>query len=879
MSDKPAYLNYWGKADPSYPGEPKWHPLVYHCLDVSAAAAAWWESNRIVRRAFLEMFRSSGLKSDRLRAWMLFFIALHDIGKCDARFQIKASALQQAWPGLASAMASSEPVIDRCHTPNFDHGHWGYSWAVRECPLWICTDDSYAVQDTWRPWLSAVTGHHGEFPQSADVGIEYAEEWVMLHDRNSRQELAQAFAELFLLQAGLSLENFPPDCERAAQALLAGFCSVCDWVGSNTEVMSYAPFDFSCSLGSYFKQRAGQILENDWFNRFGLLKKVGGYNGLKSLLNPDESPRGVQVQIDDLPLAPGLTLIEAPTGSGKTEAAFAYAWRLLEAGEAESIVFALPTQATANAMLKRTESFASKAYPKGGASVVLAHGKRELNPEFEQLVIAGRHNTAQAREEATAQCAAWLAQSRKRVFLGQVGVCTVDQVLLSVLPVRHCFVRGFGVSKSVLIVDEVHAYDSYMHGLLAEVLRRQKCAGGRAILLSATLPAAVRNRLFGAWGVETPANAAYPLIWQVTVGSIQSIEVPPDQQPQKREIFMECLRHPDGVPDDTLLDRVVAAAEAGARVAVVVNLVDMAQHLARRLSERTKLPVDLFHARFRFLDRQEKEKDTLNHFGREALREKGRIIVATQVVEQSLDLDFDWMVTQICPIDLLFQRLGRLHRHTRARPAGFESPCCTVVTVEGEDFGLHGLIYDNARVLWRTEQLLSGTDRIFFPQAYREWINSVYEDEEWKDEPETITKAHCEALGKRYAAEWEAKQMINTQRKPFGDDDFRIIVKTRDGEMSLAVLPVLTDGRFLGGETPESMDYRERAVALDLNTVPVPHSWKSCLAGIGLDEDGRYRLQFIPTGPDTWTAEVGFTVFKYTIDFGLERRKRNGSSH
>ena len=131
----------------------------------------------------------------------------------------------------------------------------------------------------------------------------------------------------------------------------------------------------------------------------------------------------------------------------------------------------------------------------------LAHGKRSFNNEFKNLVAQGQRKTAQGEIEATVQCAGWLANSRKRVFLGQIGVCTVDQVLLSVLPIRHNFVRGFGLNKSVLIVDEIHAYDAYMHGLLGEVLRRQRDTGGSAILLSATLPyESARTKLFDAWG-------------------------------------------------------------------------------------------------------------------------------------------------------------------------------------------------------------------------------------------------------------------------------------------------------------------------------------------------------------------------------------------
>ena len=131
----------------------------------------------------------------------------------------------------------------------------------------------------------------------------------------------------------------------------------------------------------------------------------------------------------------------------------------------------------------------------------LAHGKRSFSNEFKNLIAQGQRKTAQGEIEATVQCAGWLANSRKRVFLGQIGVCTVDQALLSVLPIRHNFVRGFGLNKSVLIIDEIHAYDAYMHGLLGEVLRRQRDTGGSAILLSATLPyESARTRLFEAWG-------------------------------------------------------------------------------------------------------------------------------------------------------------------------------------------------------------------------------------------------------------------------------------------------------------------------------------------------------------------------------------------
>jgi CRISPR-associated endonuclease/helicase Cas3 len=863
------YFRYWGKADPNYLGNPKWHPLVCHCLDVAAVAADWWDNSAVLRSRFRAAFAMSESEDQIVRAWVLFFIALHDLGKFDARFQLKAmDVLHEAWPELDPGNVA-EPS-------RFDHGRWGYIWAVHELPALANAIDRYEYLDAWMPWLGAVTGHHGDLPHGGDAEGEYAEEYIMAHDRSARLAFVRILEELILTPVGLSIATPPPMCDAPAQAWLAGFCAVCDWIGSNTDVSPYVVFNSALRLDEYFTRRVREIFEGDWRTKFGLAREAHDYQGFAALIKPSESPRGVQVRMDDLPCGPGLTLIEAPTGSGKTEAALAYAWRLLAAGVADSIILALPTQATANAMLKRAEVFAGKAFVGVATNVVLAHGKSKLNPEFERLVASGSRHTVQGREEANVQCAAWLAQSRKRVFLGQVGVCTVDQVLLSVLPVRHKFVRGFGLNKAVLIVDEVHAYDAYMHGLLAEVLRRQRATGGSAILLSATLPAGVRTRLFDAWDVKSPAEAVYPVVWRTGEGVVQLVGVPAEQQPSRVEVLMECLCLPEANPDDGLLDRIVAAAEGGARVAVVANLVDVAQSLARRLRERTVLPVDLFHARYRFADRQATEQVTLDYYGRDAARDGGRILVATQVVEQSLDLDFDWMLTQICPVDLLFQRLGRLHRHERTRPRGCDVPRCTVMTVEGGDYGLHGLIYKNTRVLWRTEELLSATARVVFPRAYREWIDAVYQETEWENEPEAITRNYRDFSARQIAATCYAKQMITTPRKMFDDDDVSITVQTRDGEMSLTVLPVQKDGRLLDGASLDKLDERGQAAALDLNTIPVPHSWKGCLAGCDLDEDGRYRLVFAPDGVGGWVGRHGPMTFIYTKDFGLERRKDDG---
>lgn len=867
-------FRYWGKADPKYEGDPKWHPLVYHCLDVAAVARTWWDQSPAMSRTFLAAFDQDNSAKEQLAAWVLFFVALHDLGKFDIRFQLKApDTLAAAW----RKMEKSDHGLASRKVQDFDHGHGGIGWARREYKDWISqSDEEQIIWTGWQPWLSAVTGHHGDYLDSNFSGLELDTDQELIdHDRNARQNFVRLLETLFLAPTGLSLKSVPPGCSQPARAFLAGFCAVSDWVGSNTAFFKYHAL--TAGPRAYFCDRLAHIQAEDLLKRFGLLATSEDYAGVRALLGSNEQPRGVQTEIDSLPATTGLTLIEAPTGSGKTEAALAYAWRLLDAGVADSIVFALPTQATANAMLTRAQAFAARIF--GDVNVVLAHGKSQFNEAFRKLAEDGKRETSQGKIEASVQCATWLASSRKRVFLGQVGICTVDQVLLSVLPVRHKFVRGFGLGKSVLIVDEVHAYDAYMYGLLGEVLRAQKGAGGSAILLSATLPAKQRNQLFQAWGGSGIPDAPYPVIWQTSGGPVNPRTVVTAQLPARRVVEVECLKLDQAFPDSDLIARIVKAAEAGAQVAVVMNLVDDAQRLARLLHASADVEVEVFHARFRFVDRQEKERACINNFGSKAPRTKGRILVATQVVEQSLDLDFDWMLTQISPVDLLFQRLGRLHRHARARPAGFESPRCTVLSVAGDDYGLHKLIYGNTRVLWRTEQLLSGSSEIVFPDAYRNWLERVYQRDDWDDEPVKIAVEFDSFSSEQISREKDAQRLTTMTVSSFRDEDDRITGLTRDGEMSLSVLPVLLDGQLLDGQRLMDLPEREQAEAVNLNAIPVPASWTARLQNYPCDKEGPlagYRQMTLKPGtPGRWLAADG--QFHYSQDFGMEKTRNEST--
>jgi len=874
LKDK-SYFRYWGKADLKYQGEPKWHPLVYHCLDVAAVGAAWWDKSPAVRRAFITAFGCSEKELDLLRSWILFFIVLHDLGKFDVRFQLKAiEALKLCWPdfNIETVDATSETVT------KYDHGKYGYAWIKQELCSWLnIAEDSQNILDAWQPWVSAVTGHHGELPDYSRVYPPEAEDdYVAEHDKKARRDWIDHVSRMFLFPIGITLKQSPPVCSKVAQALLAGFCSIADWIGSNATEDAFRYRSLRDNPIEYLDNQVKTVTSRDVLRKFGLVKNTLTYAGLPALLEEGCSSRGVQTLIDKLPAVPGFTLIEAPTGSGKTEAALAYAWRLLEAGCADSIIFALPTQATANAMLTRATEFAEKAFGEGGANLVLAHGKRDFSLTFRALVEAGRNFTVQGKEAASVQCAAWLAQSRKRVFLGQIGICTVDQVLLSVLPVRHKFVRGFAINKSVLIVDEVHAYDSYMHGLLGETLSRQKVTGGSAILLSATLPPSIRRKLVETWDCSDVGSEAYPLITHISLSKLLPLELPDELLPARREVSIECLSLPNAFPDKALIQRIVAAAEAGARIAVILNLVNDAQRLAKLLPDT--IPVDVFHARYRFEDRQFKEEAAKEKYGKTRYDRGGRVLVATQVVEQSLDFDFDWMVTQICPVDLLFQRLGRLHRHERERPIGFQDARCTVMTMPNEQYGLHSKIYGNVRALWRTEKLLRNAEKniVVFPYAYRAWINAVYEgipldNNSFEEEPDHIFGEYLAYKAIEDDRAIEAKRLTTINMTQFRDEDVQVSSLTRDGEMSLTVVPVLIGNRFLDGTMFKKLDDYKLAEELNFNSVHVPASWEGYLRDCRKDEDGRLFLELVADGEKCWITRKGKTTFRYSGEFGLER--------
>jgi CRISPR-associated endonuclease/helicase Cas3 len=859
------YYRYWGKARSDNEKGAAYHLLPYHCLDVAAVAEVWWRHSSALRQQFKQSMKTD---ENTAYAWLMFFISLHDLGKLDIRFQMKSpDSIDQLQPKIYSSIkAKYDPKAQ------YDHGSNGYGWFEQEVSDYgfDCISENEAMD-----WMQQVAGHHGRIPDNNSLVEPAISDGIKQQDKQARIQWVQSLKQIFLEPVNLEWSDIP----ETLPSMLAGFCSVCDWIGSSTDYFSYQA-SIQTDLKAYFESRLP--LAEKALDAFGILSKVKGKGGM-SVLFPSYRPQGLQTLVDRFPLAQGLTLIEAPTGSGKTEAALAYASKLLtsDPGFGGSIIFALPTQATANAMLKRLQDVADKLFA-GDANVVLAHGKRDLNPDF-QTILANNRLTAQGAEEAGVQCSEWLGASKKRAFLGQIGVCTIDQVLLSVLPVRHQFVRGFGVQKSILIVDEVHAYDSYMYGLLVEVLKRQKQAAGSVILLSATLPHHQKAKLLQSWGVQSEQqNPAYPLVTHASHNQILPLALPEAESSAERIVRVETWQAEQLVLSPEQLEKIVRVAEQNAKVAVICNLVTDAQNIARQLAGLTAIPVDLFHSRFRFIDRQKIEHDITRYYGKDKQHRTlgGRILVATQVVEQSLDLDFDWMLTQLCPVDLLFQRLGRLHRHSRNRPPDFEQPRCVVVAPTTEAvYGDTRYVYQNLRALWRTEQFLKNKEIVFKSNqddlktytAYRDWIERIYCEEAWGNEPVAVETAYHKYVDEIVGVQrMVANMMVNRKVEEIkSDESDKAGSLTRDGEMSLTLILVgKKQGKFftLDDVDLEGLEKWQYWQEISLNSVSVSQRWQDQLP----KADAR-GLRFLPMIFENgqWLSKLDKVTFAYCKEVGL----------
>jgi CRISPR-associated endonuclease/helicase Cas3 len=482
------------------------------------------------------------------------------------------------------------------------------------------------------------------------------------------------------------------------QVLVTGVVVVADWLASDTDRFGY-------QVGPVEERLAGAGLARDLPPAWAPAGVAGGILMERRFPMVGARPRPLQTAAQEVAASceePPLLVVEAGTGEGKTEAALLAAEALADRFGQGGVVFALPTQATTDGIFPRLLGWVERLELGGPASVFLAHGKSGLNDDYQGLLRRGGR-VGPIYDETDASAAAspatqvvvssWL-RGRRRGLHASFVAATIDQVLFGALRARHLPLRHLALAGKVVIVDEVHAADDFMRVYLARLLEWLGAHGTPVILLSATLPADVRHELVGAYrhgAGASPASCgpvepgaddrgAYPSLTVASRSGSVTVAVEGAGQPE-RQLSVRL------VGDDWLQD-VAAAIRAGACVAVISNTVARAQDVARRL--RAVVGPDrvmLVHSQFLAVHRAALEREVRHRLGPpgpardRSPRPKGFVVCGTQVLEQSLDIDVDLMLSDIAPIDLLVQRAGRLHRHHRPpedRPVGQRSPCLLI---------------------------------------------------------------------------------------------------------------------------------------------------------------------------------------------------------
>lgn len=778
ISDSAAAFAYWGKARPALDvdAQPRWHLLPLHALDVAAVGAEYLRRTPSVTSMISQR---SGMPPAQLVSWVAFWLALHDLGKFAESFQSQST---DAFRELRGRPANPAKPYTLRHD---SLGMLFWSSVVREkiiAEQWF-GPQSFDIADGLDFWARACTGHHGQPPTEGDY---WGQHFDTREDFHAALGFVEAMRRLFLTDAIVhSIGSQDPtrfwEASRELSWWLAGLAVLTDWIGSNKRFFPYR--EQPLPLRDYWHRTQRQATAA--LDASGIAAPASSAPLPFTALFPKiTEPSPLQRWATTVPLGdePQIHLLEDVTGAGKTEAALMLTHRLLAGGHADGFYVALPTMATANAMYARVATTYQRMFA-DPASLVLASSQRTLVEEFAATVLpadADEHDPRQVDETASARCSAWLADHNKRALLAPAGVGTIDQALLAVLHSRHQSLRLLGLVRKVLVIDEVHACDAYMQAVLERLLQFHARAGGSSILLSATLPLRMKQRLLAAFargaGVDDPPRPradAYPLTcsWRSGSNNIheEAVATRPDVRRTVRVKTTEASSEVVAVIEEALsADRCVCWVRN-----TVADAIDAFEIFRDRVPAECLL---LFHARFALQDRLRLEEQVLATFGKSstaALR-AGRLLIATQVVEQSLDVDFDLLVSDLAPIDRIVQRAGRLARHRRAAdgtpqtdptlPDRRGEPVLWVLAPAWSDapeadwfksaFPKAAAIYPDHGQLWLTMRALR--DGAFtMPDDARRLIEGVFGEQ--ADMPAGLQAVSLAAEGQEFAAQAQAQ--------------------------------------------------------------------------------------------------------------------------
>jgi len=734
--------DFWGKL--VHTGSDfEWHPLIDHCADVAAVCQALLQRT-LVRERLAQLGGREQLNDADIQR-LAVLAALHDAGKFNRGFQSKAH------PDTRNAAGHVEPILAVIgHSDSPEHVKLLKSMPLEEIEAW-------AEDDSGLELLCAAIAHHGRPVEVGGGSGPRRDIWHPgpngLDPFEGIRRLCHKVREWF--PAAFSA-NRPLPSKPQFQHAFCGLVTLADWIGSDRSVFRFAEESDSERI-AFARERATSVLRSIGLDvtavRTGLQNQPFGFERIFGF-----APNRAQRQLTELPAVHGgsLTLLENETGSGKTEAALTRFFRLFEAGLVDGMYFALPTRTAALQMHQRIARVVMTAFPDESTRppVILAvPGYLPFDAQPSPNLLAPPDVLWPDDEVARWRFRRWAAEHPKRYLAGAISVGTIDQALLSALAVSHSHLRATSLLRQFLVVDEVHASDAYMTSILLEVLRFHLAAGGHALLLSATLGSratdqfnSIRSAQSHRPSLADAVKVPYPALTTIfPTEHVMPLEELRRASPG-REITIKIMP----IADDfrAVASLALDAVRHGARVLVVRNTVRdcVATQVALEcLAATGNLTASLFcvngisaphHARFARIDRELLDRRLESCFGKDSATPL--VLAATQTVQQSLDIDTDLLVSDLCPMDVLLQRIGRLHRHPRDRPEKFREPSAIVLTPasrdltplikpDGSALGEHGLgtVYADLRILEATWCVLEQTSILQIPAMNRRLVESA----------------------------------------------------------------------------------------------------------------------------------------------------------
>lgn len=709
--------SFWAKS-----GDGKtWLSVVQHLLD-SADIAGYLFDEYLSEHHRRLMASVWGGDQAKARTSLIFLMSIHDLGKVSRAFSCQRTDLAELIRNQGLAVMRKGDYSD------LPHG------LVSQFALQDEIKEAGGDLAAARQWAILVGVHHGRYPDAAAVAE--ARKRYGRQEGSSQDDPRWGRARSEILRFMARRSGFPliardtalPELPIAVASAYASALVIADWLASNEDYfpLRLRPVDDSgkLSISGYPELDARQQRERvrwAWKRaQFPTPMRVPSFHSENAAdfyrhrfsWPASYQPTKAQREVIEIAAAenPDLMIVEAPPGSGKTALAFAAAEVLMRERGLQGIFVALPTQATTNAMFERVTSWLTSILgdEPQKLGVHLAHGKNNLNKSFMELLESGHSPLEVYDDEADSKdnglhASRWMGQ-RWRSTLSPVVVGTIDQVLLAALKSRHVLVRHLGLMGKAVIIDEVHAADAYMQTYLKAALTWLGLYQIPVVLLSATLPPERRRELLDAYRRgqgATTANTAldkaigYPVISTVTAGEVRIHEIEGEPEVTKQII-------PTQVASAEEIAKLLEQELADGGCAVVIrNTVGEAQETYAAVKKVFgRQQATLVHARFLAVERSARDSSMLELFGKNSTKRPQRhVVVATQVIEQSLDVDFDLMLTDPAPMDLVLQRIGRLHRHAgRNRPKGLQAARCLV------------LVNDLASAPWSYSR---GTDYIY----------------------------------------------------------------------------------------------------------------------------------------------------------------------